>query len=407
MRSICLSFKIHQPVRLRRYRFFEIGDIDSEYYYNDYSDEKNFIHLSENCYLPTNKIILDLIEKNQGRFKVAFSISGTTIDQIKIFTPEVIESFQKLAATGCVEFLAGTFSNSLLILKSKSEFRRQVKSHSALIESLFGKRPAVFSNTEIIYSDEFGAMVAEMGYRAMLTKGPENILKWRNPNYIYRNVYDPAFKLLLKNQQLSDDIDLRLSISHWTGWPITAGEYASKFKQIPKGEKIVNLNVDYDTFGEHQTFGSGIFKFLESLPPTIFKKSDFEFMTPSEVVEHYEAISTLRVPHPLSWPEEQRDYGTWLGNELQQEAFESLVELSENIDLCTDSDLLKDWQYLQSSDHFYYMTTKYLPIGEDENNPNPYSSPYDAFMNYMNVLNDFSVRLNREIRDHTNTSINQ
>lgn len=406
MRTICLSFKIHQPVQLRRYRFFEIGDSDSEYYYNDYSDEKNLIHLSENCYLPTNKIILELIEKNQGRFKVAFSISGTTIDQIKIYTPDVIESFQKLAATGCVEFLAETFSHSLLILKSKSEFRRQVESHSALIEALFGKRPTVFSNNEIIYSDEFGATIAEMGYKAMLTKAPENILKWRNPNYIYRNVFDPAFKILIKNQQFSDDIDLRLSISHWSGWPITAGEYASKFKQIPNGEKIVNLCVDYENFGEHQTFVSGIFKFLESLPSAIFKKSDFEFMTPSEVIEHYETISTLRVPHPLSCPEEQRDYDTWLGNELQKEAFESLVALSEKIDLCTDSDLLKDWQYLQSNDHFYYMTTKYLPIDQDDNNLNPYSSPYEAFMNYMNVLNDFSVRLNRDIREHTNTSTN-
>lgn len=402
MRSICLAFKIHQPVRLRRFSFFEVGDTDSEYYYNDYSNEKNLIHISEKSYLPANNIILDLIKKNKGRFKVAFSISGTAIDQFKTYTPDVIESFQKLAATGCVEFLTETFSHSLLVIKSKSEFKRQVESHSAIIERLFGSKPTVYANTEIIYSDELGAMVAEMGYKAMLTKGSENLLRWRNPNYIYRNAIDPALAVLLKNQELSDDIDQRLSLSRWKGWPITAGEYASKFKQIPKGERIVNLYLDYENFGEYQTSGSGIFKFLESLPSAIFKKTDFEFSTPSEVVRNHETISTLRVPHPITWLDEQRDYDSWLGNELQQEAFETLVELSEKIDLCSDTDLLKDWQYLQSSDHFYFMTTKYQALSEENEKFNPYGSPYEAFMNYMNVLNDFSVRLNREIREHRN-----
>lgn len=404
MRSICLTFKVHQPVRLRRFRFFEIGE--SEYYYNDYANEVNMMRIAENCYLPANKIILDLIHKNEGRFKVAFSISGTTIDQLKRYTPEVIEGFQELASTGCVEFLTETYSHSLLVLKNRSELRRQTESHALLMESTFGKYPKIFANTEMIYTDEIGALIAEMGFKAILTKGPDNLLKWRNPNFLYRNAINPEFLVLLKNQPLSDDIDYRFSDSNWSGWPLTANEFVSMIKKIPNGEKIVNLFLDYETFGEHQTFGSGIFTFLESFPTAVFRKSDFKFLTPSEVIEHFEPISKLKVPHPISWADEQRELESWLGNELQQEAFESLFALSELIEQCNDSDILEDWQYLQSSDHFYYMCTKYTPANENHDFVNPYDSPYEAFMNYMNVLNDFSIRLKRNIREHTTLNSN-
>lgn len=393
MRAICLYFKVHQPVRLRKLRFFEIGN--SDYYYDDYNNERILRRIANNCYLPANKVILGLIKKYQGRFRVAFSISGTAIDQFKIYAPEVIESFQELAATGCVEFLAEPYYHSLSALKNKTEFKRQAEAHATIIETLFGTRPTVFTNTELIYSDEIGATIAEMGYKATLTEGPNHILKWRSPNYLYRNALNPQLTVLLKNYQLSDDIAFRFSNSDWSGWPLTAKKYVSWLNKIPKKEKIVNLFMDYETFGEHQKVETGIFKFLNLLPSSVFTKSDFEFMTPSDVVELYQPISTLNVPYPISWADEERDLTAWLGNELQQESFEKLYGLSGMIGPCKDPTLLKDWQYLQTSDHFYYMSTKYYSDGDVHAYFNPYDSPYEAFMNYMNVLNDFSLQLKR------------
>ena len=393
MRSICLYFKVHQPVRLRKFSFFDIGK--SDYYYDNYTNEMILSRVAENCYLPANKMILDLIRKYQGQFRVTFSISGTAIDQFKIYAPAVIESFRKLAATECVEFLAETYSHSLSALKNKTEFKRQVETHAVAIETLFGKKPAVFTNTELIYSDEIGAIVAEMGYKATMTEGPKQILKWRSPNYLYSNTINPALNILLKNDQLSDDIASRFSNTSWSGWPLTAQKYVSWLTKIPKEEKLVNLFMNYETFGEHHQFGTGIFKFLDSLPSTVLKKSDFEFMTPSEIIKHHQPISALQVPNPISWADEERNLTAWLGNELQQEAFEQLYRLSGMVDQCTDPAILKDWQYLQTSDHFYYMSTKYFSDSDIHAYLNPYDSPYEAFMNYMNVLNDFSIRLNR------------
>ncbi len=397
MRSICLFFKVHQPVRLRKYRFFDIGN--SDYYYDDYNNEMILTRVAENCYLPANKMILDLISRCQGRFKVAFSISGTAIDQLKIYAPEVIESFRELAATGCVEFLAETYSHTLSVLKNINEFKRQVETHAMAIETLFGTRPTIFTNTELIYSDEIGVMVAEMGYKATLTGGPNYILKWRSPNYLYRNAINPALTVLLKNFRLSDDIAYRFSNSAWSGWPLTARKYVSWLNKIPSEEKIVNLFMDYETFGEHQKLRTGIFKFMNSLPSEVLQKSDFEFMTPSDVVENYQPISTLNVPYPISWADEERDLTAWLGNELQQEAFEKLYGLSGLIEKCSDPVLLKDWKYLQTSDHFYYMSTKYFSDSDAHACFNPYDSPYVAFMNYMNVLNDFSIRLDLIVKN--------
>lgn len=391
MRSICLCFKIHQPIRLKKFRFFDIGN--DHYYYDDYANENILKEVAENCYLPANRMIFDLITQYQGKFKVAFSISGTAIDQLKIYAPEVIESFRKLAATGCVEFLAETNSHALSVLKNKTEFRRQVESHAAVIETLFGKRPTVFANTEFIYSDEMGALLAEMGYKAIVTESSKHILKWRSPNYIYRNAINPAIKVLLKNDQLSEDISSRFSNSDWSGWPLTAQKYVSWLKKIPPEEKIVNLFIDYETFGERHKLGTGIFKFMNSFPSEVFQKSDFEFVTPAYAAENYLPASTLNVPYPVARADEKRDLNAWLGNELQQEAFEKLFGLSGMIDQCTDTDLLKDWKYLQTSDHFYYMNTTCFSNGDVHANLNPYDNPYEAFMNYMNVLNDFSIRL--------------
>jgi len=396
MKSICLCFKVHQPVRLRLYRFFEMGN--SDYYYDDYTNEMIIRRVAESCYLPANKIILDLIQKYQGRFRVAFSISGTSIDQFKIYAPEVIESFRKLAATGCVEFLAETYSHSLSVLKDKPEFKRQVESHATTIETLFGKRPTVFANTEFIYSDEMGAILAEMGYKAIVTESSKHILQWRSPNYIYLNAINPAIAILLKNDQLSEDISTRFSNSDWSGWPLTAQKYVSWLNKIPVEEKNVTLFMDYETFGERQKLGTGIFKFMNSLPSEVFQKSDFKFVTPAYAAENYLPASILNVSNPVAQADEKRDLKAWLGNELQQEAFEKLYGLSGMIGQCQDPALLKDWSYLQTSDHFYYMSTKYFSDGDVHAYFNPYDSPYMAFMNYMNVLNDFSIRLNRVVK---------
>jgi len=370
---------------------------NSDYYYDDYTNEMILRRVAESCYLPANKIILDLINKYQGSFRIAFSISGTAIDQFKIYAPDVIESFRKLAATGCVEFLAETYSHSLSALKDENEFRRQVDSHATVIETLFGKRPTVFANTEFIYSDEIGAQVAGMGYKATLTNEPTPFLKWKCPNYLYKNAINPALMVLLKNERLSDDIAFRFSNSAWSGWPLTAAKYVSWLNKIPEEEKIVNLFMDYETFGEHQKLGSGIFKFLGSLPSEVLHNSDFQFMTPSEVAQHHQPVAAIDVPRPISCADQERDLTAWLGNELQQEAFEKLYVLSGMIGKCNDPALLKDWQYLQTSDHLYYMSTKYFSDGDVHAYFNPYDSPYMAFMNYMNVLNDFSIRLNREM----------
>lgn len=391
MKSICLYFSVHQPVRLRIFRFFEIGN--SGYYYDDHSNETMLRRIAKNCYLPANKLILDLINKNRGAFKVSFSISGTALDQFKIYAPEVIESFRELADTGCVEFLAETYSHSLAAIKNKTEFRRQVKSHSTEIETLFGKKPTAFANTNLIYSDEIGSMVADMGYKTILTRAPNHILNWRNPNYIYRNAINSSLNVLLKNDMLSDDIAFRFSNTDWRGWPLTAGKYVSWINIIPEEEKIVNLFMDYETFGERQKSETGIFDFLNSLPLAVLSKSEFKFRTPSEVATQHQPISTLNVPHPISWTDEEGNLSARSGNELQQEAFENLYELSDRIDQCSDTDLLTDWKYLQTSDHFNYMSTKYFSYSDVKAYFSPYESPYEAFMNYMNVLNDFSIRL--------------
>lgn len=392
MRSICLYFTVHQPVRLRKFRFFDIGN--SAYYYNDYHNEFILQRIAENCYLPANNILLELIQKFNGRFKVSFSISGTAIDQFKIYTPEVLESFKRLADTGCVEFLSETYSHSLVSIRDKKEFRNQVDKHALEIENLFGMKPAVFSNTELIYSDEIGATVAEMGFKAVLTEGSNHILKWRSPNYLYHNPIDPSLKILLKNDRLSDDLAFRFSNTKWVGWPLTAQKFVTWMTKIPGKEKIVNLFMDYETFGERQKKDSGILDFLQSFPSAALRKSRFNFLTPSEVAANYEPVSVLNVPHPISWADEERDLSAWLGNDLQREAFDNLYELLGLIDHCSDADLQKDWLYLQTSDHFHYMSTKYFTDGDVHAYFSPYESPYEAFLNYMNVLNDFSVRLN-------------
>lgn len=391
MRSICFYFQVHQPLRLRTYRFFDIGDRHD--YYDDYNNRFIMQRVTEKCYLPMNDLLLKLIKEFGSAFKVSFSISGEAIEQFEMYAPEVLESFKKLAKTGNAEFLAETYSHTLASLKSRTEFEKQVNMHADKIEKLFGKKPTTFRNTELIYSDEIGSMVADMGYDVMLTEGAKHVLGWRSPNFLYTNAINPKLKLLLKNFTLSDDIAFRFSLQSWESWPLTTDKYVSWLNEIDKNDEVINLFMDYETFGEHQWEETGIFEFMETLPAKILAKTNFQFKTPSELGKLLQPISAIQVPFPISWADEERDLTAWLGNDLQDEAFSKLYELEEKAKQCNDPQILKDWLHLQTSDHFYYMCTKWFSDGDVHNYFNPYSSPYDAFINYMNVLSDFIIRV--------------
>lgn len=395
MRSICLYFQVHQPFRFKRYRFFEIG-VD-HYYYDDYNNERIMRKVAENCYLPANKILLDLIKEYGSKFKVTFSITGIALDQFELYAPEVLESFRKLAETGSVEFLAETYSHSLASLKSKEEFQKQVTAHSQKIEQYFGQKPKVFRNTELIYSDNIGNDVQEMGFEGIITEGAKHILGWKSPNFLYCNAINPRLKVLLKNYRLSDDIAFRFCDKGWEGYPVTAKKYAGWLNKIDKKEEIINLFMDYETFGEHQHADTGIFGFLENLPKEIFKHTNYQFVTPSEAIENLQPVSAVNVPYPISWADEERDLTAWLGNDLQNEAFNKLYQLKEKVEQVNDPKLLTDWKYLQVSDHLYYMSTKIMSDGDVHSYFNPFQSPYDAFINYMNILSDFEIRLNAAV----------
>jgi alpha-amylase len=391
MKTLCIYFQVHQPFRLKNYRFFEIGN--DHYYYDDYANKSIMRKIAERCYLPMNKILLDVIKEFGKRFKISFSISGSAIEQFEKYAPEVIESFQQLAKTGSVEFLAETYSHSLSALKSQDEFSRQVQKHSEKINELFGQTPKVFRNTELVYSDRIGEMIAEMGYKAILTEGAKHILGWKSPNYLYYNALNPKLKVLLRNYVLSDDIAFRFSNKFWKEYPLTAEKYVTWLNEVPENEEIVNLFMDYETFGEHQNAQTGIFDFMKVLPAAIFKGTQYKFMTPTEVAEKLQPVAAVHVPFPISWADEERDLTAWLGNEMQDETFDKLYELEPLVSKIEDPQIQRDWRLLQTSDHFYYMCTKFFSDGDVHMYFNPYKNPYNAFINYMNVLSDFIIRV--------------
>ena len=391
MRSICLYFQVHQPFRLRTYRFFDIGA--DHYYYDDYQNRRITRRIATDCYLPANEVLLALIGEYGSAFKVTFSISGTAIEQFQKYAPEVIQSFKRLAQTGNVEFLAETYSHSLVGLNDPAEFKRQVLEHSDAIKELFGVTPTAFRNTELVYSNSIAGQVLEMGYKTMLTEGARQMLGWKSPNYLYCSAPHPRLKLLLRNYQLSDDIAFRFSQQDWNEWPITAEKYVSWLNHVEPKQELVNLFMDYETFGEHQKSETGIFGFLRAFPEKLIKSRKWVFRTPSEFTENLQPVAGIDCPHAISWADEERDLTAWLGNDLQDEAFSSLYKVSGIMANCTDADLHRDWNYLQASDHFYYMCTKWFSDGAVHHYFNPYSSPYEAFLNYMNVLSDFLIRV--------------
>ncbi len=399
-KAICLYFQVHQPFRLRRYRFFEMGH--EHYYYDDFMNESILRKIASNCYLPTNKILLDLIRKHKGKFKVTFSLTGIVIDQFRLYAPEVLASFRELAETGCVEFLAETNSHSLASLMNRDRFEKQISIHNEKMVEYLGYKPTSIRNTELIYSDEIGGWMADMGYKATVTEGAKHILGWKSPNFLYCNAVNPKLKVLLRNYTLSDDIAFRFSNKNWSSYPLTAEKYASWIKGLGTSSDILNIFMDYETFGEHQKKETGIFDFLKHLPDVIIKKTPFTFMTVSEIADHYQPVAVLHVPSPISWADEERDLTAWMGNELQTAAVSKLYSLSDQVGRCNSDELNRDWVYLQSSDHFYYMSTKFFSDGAVHAYFNPYENPYQAFMNYMNVLSDFEIRLKAvaPVNDH-------
>ena len=394
-KSICLYFQVHQPNRLRLYRFFDIGK--DSHYYDDFANRTILRRVAQKCYLPMNALLLELIEANKGAFKVAFSISGSVLEQFDRYAPEVIESFRKLAQTGSVEFLSETYYHSLASLASPIEFKNQVLKHKEAIEHYFGVTPKAFRNTELIYSDAIGEMVYDMGFKTMLTEGAKHVLGWKSPNFVYSCAQAKNLKLLLKNSSLSDDIAFRFSDRGWSEWPLTGEKYLSWLKTAAQNDEIVNLFMDYETFGEHQKAASGIFDFMKFFPEVVLKDGEFEFVTPSQATKKHRPVAELDVMDPISWADEERDVTAWLGNELQNDAFNKLNDQAEKLALLNDEALWSDFGHLQESDHFYYMCTKFFSDGAVHKYFNPYDTPYEAFINYMNVLSDFILRVDDAI----------
>lgn len=388
MKTICFYFQIHQPFRLKRYRFFDIGN--DHYYYDDFQNEEIIHRIAERCYLPANKAILEMIKSSGGKFKVSYSISGTALEQMEIYAPEVIDSFKELAATGNVEFLSETYAHSLSSLGDPEEFKEQVKRHKDKIYALFGVKPKIFRNTELIYSDDIAEQVYQLGFKGMLTEGAKHILGWKSPNYVYASCIEPQLKLLLKNDRFSEDLSMRFNDYTWNDYPLTADKYMSWIAETPESEQIINLFMNYEVLGSLHPSESGIFDFFKALPRFAAEKG-ISFSTPSEVFNLLKPVDCLGVPYPMSWADEEKDTGSWLGNILQKEAFRKINEIGERVRLGEDRRIRQDWYYLQSSDHFYYMNTRH-----PEGGFSPYDNPYDAFNNYMNVLSDFIVRVNAQ-----------
>ncbi len=395
MKTICFYFQVHQPMRLKRYRFFNMGRDHN--YLDDIGNRSIMQKVAARCYVPMNALLLRLIEENKGAFRISFSMSGLAVEQFKAYAPEVLEGFKALAATGCVEFLGETYDHSLAALSSREEFTKQVKAHGNMIKQEFGQMPKAFRNTELIYSDQIGDWAAAMGFKTMLAEGAKHILGWKSPNYVYANALNQKLRLLLRNYKLSDDIAFRFSNREWDQWPLTTDKFVEWLIGDANAGEVVNLFMDYETFGEHQNADSGIFDFMAHLPKAALKTKKLEFATVSETAAKHQPVAVLNCPHPMSWADEERDITAWLGNELQNQAFNTLSAQRDKVLKLADPDFTYVWNFMQCSDHFYYMATKWLSDGDVHSYFNPFDSAYDAFINYMNVLSDFVNELDKRL----------
>ena len=388
MKTICLYFEIHQNIQLKRYRFFDIGT--DHYYYDDYENERLIADIAERSYMPALNTLLEMIKSNNGAFKVAFSLSGVGIEQLEIHAPQVLEKLQELNQTGCVEFLAEPYSHGLASLANEESFAKEVKRQAQKMKEYFGQEPKVLRNSSLIYSDDIGLQASQMGFKGMLTEGARHVLGWKSPNYVYNCALAPNLKLLLRNVNFSDDISLRFSNTDWEGYPLFADSYMDRIANLPEGEKVVNIFMELSALGIAQPLSSNILDFFKALPACA-KERGITFSTPSEICDSFDSVSAVDVPDTLSWNDEERDCSCWLGNPMQREAFNKLYSVADRVRIADDPRINQDWDYLQASNNFRQMTTKPSQVGL---NRGIYSSPFDAFTNYMNILGDFISRVN-------------
>ncbi|OGD08239.1 alpha-amylase [Candidatus Amesbacteria bacterium RIFOXYB1_FULL_44_23] len=397
MSAICLYFQVHQPYRIKKYRVFDIGN-DHNYFDSPdgsrLSNKDVLQKVARKSYLPTNQVILELLKKHP-EFKVAYSLSGVVMEQLEEYAPDALASFQELVATGRVELLSETYYHSLSYIFSKDEFKAQVKLHSQMIKRLFKKIPKVFRNTELIYKNELGQDLEAMGYEGILAEGADHVLEWRSPNFIYKPVGTQNIGLMLKNYRLSDDIAFRFSNPGWTEFPLTAPKFARWVSAFNGSGDIINLFMDYETFGEHQWEDTGIFEFLRHLPQELLRHRDNYFVTPSQALKKLPKVAELNFPNFVSWADVERDISAWLGNSMQDDAAAKLYALESAVLKSRDQKLISDWRRLTTSDHFYYMCTKWFSDGDVHKYFNPYDSPYEAFIAYANVLQDVKLRLEK------------
>jgi len=388
MASVVFYFQVHQPYRLRRYSIF---DSDPSYF-DDHSNESICRKVAEKCYLPTNRLMLELIERHKGAFRVSYSLTGIIIRQLQKWAPDVMETVHALAQTGCVEFIAETYYHSLAFLYDRDEFVAQIEGHCRFMEELFGKRPQVFRNTELTYNNDVARVIEDMGFNAILTEGADHVLGYRSPNFIYNPPNCAKLRMLLKNYRLSDDIAFRFGNRSWKEWPLTVEKFTNWVDQINGNGYVCNLFMDYETFGEHQWADTGIFDFMRSLPDAVLATGKNDFLTVSEAVDRYPPVGEVDVPHMISWADTERDLSAWLGNSMQSNALHDLYALADEVLASGDEVLIDDWRKLQTSDHFYYMCTKWFADGDVHKYFNPYESPYDAYINYMNILDNVRAR---------------
>ncbi len=389
MKTICLYFEIHQIIHLRRYRFFDIGT--DHYYYDDYENERSITDIAERSYMPALNTIQNMIKANGDYFKVAFSLSGVGMEQLEMYAPQVLEKLQELNETGQVEFLAEPYSHGLSSLANEETFAADVKKQADKIQEYFGKRPTVMRNSSLIYSDDIGSQVARMGFKGMLTEGAKHVLGWKSPHYVYNCNMAPNLKLLLRDVELSDDISLRFNNSDWSGYPLFADTYINRIAEMPDEEQVINIFMELSALGIAQPLSSGILGFLEALPACAREKG-ITFSIPTEICMKTKSVGEITVPDTLSWVDEERDCSCWLGNAMQHEAFTKLYSVADRIRIADDPRINQDWDYLQASNNFRFMTTKPSNVGLDRG---IYSGPFDAFTNYMNILGDFINRVNQ------------
>ncbi len=396
-KSIVLYLHVHQPYRIRHYTVFDAA-LKHDYFNSEYqsnaSNERVLKKVAQKSYLPTNKTLLRLMNKHP-EFKLSLSITGTVLEQLELWAPEALRSFQELCATGRVEIVAETYHHSLAFFYSLSEFETQVKMHETIIEKLFNQKPKVFRNTELAYNNELAKWAEINGYKGILAEGWDPILGWRNPNFVYRPAGTKNISLLMKNYQLSDDLAFRFSDKNWSEWPLTSEKYVNWLNANQKAQNI-NLFMDYETFGEHQWEDSGIFDFLDHLPAEWLKHEGNDFKTVSEIINESEPVDEIDVPNTITWADTERDLSAWLGNPMQKNSIELLYDLRDNIHKTHDLELIEDWRRLQTSDHFYYMCTKYFNDGDIHAYFSPYDSPYEAHMNFMNAYRDIVYRINQK-----------